>query len=89
MTALVNHGPETLPQACLGASEDMADPTMRPATAKLLIDRYCQDYPVRSVCLATGIDEKASGIWGGYLLLSGRVFSVAQFARTAAYRNVA
>ena len=82
MTALHNHGPEHLPQPCLGAPEDFTEPRMHPTAAKRLIDRYCAGCPVAFQCLAAGLAENQVGLWGGQLLSGRRAYTWDAYQRT-------
>jgi hypothetical protein len=88
VTALRNHGPESLPQACLGATSfDWTDPLPHPTTARYMATTYCDGCPVKDLCLSTAVRERASGVWAGVWLRGGRPYTLDVYENQFAWRQ--
>jgi hypothetical protein len=60
--------------ACLGFDPELffdkyeEDEKIRPE-----MDEFCSDCPLARTCFASGISEKAYGLWGGVYLENGKI----------------
>jgi hypothetical protein len=59
---------------CLGEdTNDFFDTYEEDVESRRLIDKICQECPVRKMCFVTAVSNKETGVWGGIFFEQGDI----------------